>query len=234
MEDVINVYSYTEKNPVLKSTESYFSINDTTKVLRNCHLDDDSLSSTCSVTVTILDMNDNQPEMPPDYTKKIIETAETQTVVLTVFATDTDNGCNGTEGIHYAFGKVTNGSQLFSINNKSGIIKVDALLRDHTGLFYLDVVASDSGIPPRNTSTAVFITIKDENNNKPVFHFRTPKPVYSIYEVSTLSLFSFSFPIQFPAKKFRQNIILVKKSLSLCLRFDIFILILTQSAIVIG
>ncbi|KAF8763163.1 Cadherin-87A like protein [Argiope bruennichi] len=81
------------------------------------------LSGTGTVTVNILDTNDNVPKFEkPEYKSSIIENAPAGTVVDTITATDRDTMVFGEAGIVYSiFG---NGAEKFQVGETSGVITV--------------------------------------------------------------------------------------------------------------
>ena len=59
-------------------------------------------SSTSTVTINVLDINDNSPIFTKkDYRATIVEDAPKNTLVISVSATDTDSFALGTDGIRY-------------------------------------------------------------------------------------------------------------------------------------
>ncbi|VDL84712.1 unnamed protein product [Nippostrongylus brasiliensis] len=98
------------------------------------------------------------------------------TTVLSVFARDLDAGANGELSYFLGDGE---GRDLLSINTKSGVIQTAAPLdRETLALIRLDVIATDNGEPPRNSSALVEIGITDVNDNAPVFD-QAPKFIAS-------------------------------------------------------
>ncbi|XP_055782664.1 protocadherin alpha-7-like isoform X15 [Salvelinus fontinalis] len=126
-------------------------------------------SGTLNVTVTILDTNDNRPICGKDlYTVTIQENAPIGTPVLTIKATDTDEGQNGE--IEYALGRNIKRKvhDTFHLNSLTGEIRVIGPVDFEENEFYkLTVQASDKGQPPLSVDCRVVITITDVNDNKP-------------------------------------------------------------------
>ncbi|XP_045574121.1 protocadherin alpha-7 isoform X5 [Salmo salar] len=126
-------------------------------------------SGTLNVTVTILDTNDNRPICGKDlYTVTIQENAPIGTPVLTINATDTDEGQNGE--IEYALGRNIKRKvhDTFHLNSLTGEIRVIGPVDFEENEFYkLTVQASDKGQPPLSVDCRVVITITDVNDNKP-------------------------------------------------------------------
>nr|XP_029517694.1 protocadherin alpha-7-like isoform X2 [Oncorhynchus nerka] len=126
-------------------------------------------SGTINVTVTILDTNDNRPICGKDiYTVTIQENAPIGTPVLTINATDKDEGQNGE--IEYALGRNIKRKvhDTFHLNSLTGEIRAIGPVDFEENEFYkLTVQASDKGQPPLSVDCRVVITITDVNDNKP-------------------------------------------------------------------
>ncbi|CAB3399016.1 unnamed protein product [Caenorhabditis bovis] len=129
---------------------------------------DPTISASATVVVHVQDVQDNSPIFEKDsYFGEIREDAPIGTTVLSVFARDLDDGNNGE--VEYSLGD-GNGKNLLSINSKSGVIQTSAPLdRETLSLIRLDVIASDKGIPKRDSKALVEITVIDVNDNAPVF-----------------------------------------------------------------
>lgn len=139
---------------------------------------DPTVSSSATVTVDVLDVQDNSPVFERDsYFADISEDAPIGTTVLSVFARDLDAGANGE--IVYSLGE-GEGRSLLAINTKSGVIQTAAPLdRETQALMRLDVIATDNGDPPRHSSALIEIGITDVNDNAPVFE-------QEIYNISVM------------------------------------------------
>ncbi|CAI4227916.1 unnamed protein product [Auanema sp. JU1783] len=129
---------------------------------------DSTVSSSTTVIIDVLDVQDNSPVFERDsYFSDIREDAPMGTTVLSVFARDLDIGENGE--VEYSLGD-GEGSEYLTIQPKSGVIQTAAPLdREILSLIRLDVVATDKGVPPRKSSALVEIGIIDVNDNPPVF-----------------------------------------------------------------
>ncbi|PIC27301.1 hypothetical protein B9Z55_019604 [Caenorhabditis nigoni] len=129
---------------------------------------DPTISASTTVVVHVLDVQDNSPIFEKDsYFGEIREDAPIGTTVLSVFARDLDSGENGE--VEYSLGE-GNGKNLLAINSKSGVIQTAAPLdRETLSLIRLDVIASDKGIPKKESKALVEITVLDVNDNAPVF-----------------------------------------------------------------
>jgi protocadherin-16/23 len=123
-----------------------------------------ALSSSASVTVRVLDANDNDPifqESP--YVFQIPENQPPHTLVGVVSATDKDE----TNQLIYFFESST---RYFAVNPESGeVLSSVQLDREEVEMHTLKVIVSDQGNPPRSSSVEVRIHIQDVNDNYPVF-----------------------------------------------------------------
>ncbi|XP_033830455.1 protocadherin gamma-A11-like [Periophthalmus magnuspinnatus] len=129
-------------------------------------------SGTVAIHVTVLDANDNAPVFSQAvYKASLPENSPLDTVVLTVRATDADEGVNG--DVSYDFGHVAEDvRKTFSINPKTGEIRVIGNI-DHemTSSFEMRVKAKDGlGL---STYAMVDIAVTDVNDNAPVVSLKS-------------------------------------------------------------
>uniref|UniRef100_A0A674P605 Protocadherin Fat 4 n=1 Tax=Takifugu rubripes TaxID=31033 RepID=A0A674P605_TAKRU len=121
------------------------------------------LSSSCMLSISILDENDNAPSFP----KPVGE------LVASVTATDADSGQNA--DITYSI-TATNNHGTFSISPSTGsIFLVKKLDYETQSVYRLNVSAKDNGRPPRSSSIPVIIQVRDFNDNPPIF---TPGDIF--------------------------------------------------------
>ncbi|XP_028312232.1 protocadherin Fat 1a isoform X3 [Gouania willdenowi] len=134
-----------------------------------------SLSSTCFIEVDVVDVNENlyRPFFRSFMEKGFIkEDALIGTSVMTVRAEDEDKGRDGE--IQYSI-RDGSGLGIFSIDEKTGVIRTQELL-DHetTPHYWLTVYAMDRGVVPLSAFVEVYIQVLDVNDNAP----QTSEPVY--------------------------------------------------------
>uniref|UniRef100_A0A3Q3A6Y7 Si:ch73-379j16.2 n=1 Tax=Kryptolebias marmoratus TaxID=37003 RepID=A0A3Q3A6Y7_KRYMA len=126
-------------------------------------------SGTLNVTVTVLDSNDNHPMFSQEvYSVTVPENVNADTSVITVNATDKDEGVNGE--IEYFFGDELDPQiyDMFSLDKASGEIRVKGVIDfEEADVFKLDVHATDKGHPPMSSDCRVIIKVLDDNDNKP-------------------------------------------------------------------
>ncbi|XP_016110127.1 protocadherin Fat 4 [Sinocyclocheilus grahami] len=132
------------------------------------------LSSTCVLSISVLDDNDNSPSFPKStLTVDVLENMRIGELVASVTATDSDSGSNA--DITYSI-SATNNHGTFSISPNTGsIFLVKKLDYETQSLYKLNVTAKDSGRPSRSSSIPVIIHVRDFNDNPPVF---TPGDIF--------------------------------------------------------
>ncbi|XP_028314879.1 protocadherin gamma-A2-like [Gouania willdenowi] len=129
-------------------------------------------SGTVVIHVTVLDANDNAPVFSQSvYKASLPENSPLDTLVITVSATDADEGINGE--VTYDFGHVSDDNiNVFSINSKSGEIKVSGLIDfEETSSFEIKLEAKDGlGL----TSYAkLLVDVTDKNDNAPAIYVKS-------------------------------------------------------------
>ncbi|XP_056322244.1 protocadherin alpha-3-like isoform X23 [Danio aesculapii] len=126
-------------------------------------------SGTLSISVDVTDVNDNKPVFnKPLYKVKVKESTPVGTKIISVSASDLDEGINSE--IQYSFlGRGnTDELNLFTINSNSGEIVVQGQIdyEKHSAI-ELRVQARDKGSPSKSTHCKVLIEVVDENDNAP-------------------------------------------------------------------
>ncbi|XP_009994286.1 PREDICTED: protocadherin-23 [Chaetura pelagica] len=118
------------------------------------------------VIVNILDENDNSPMfIHESYFFEMEENPLPRGVVGTITAIDKDSGRNG----QLSYFLLSDG-KYFKINSNTGeIINWVALDREKQAHHQLTVLVTDHGSPRLNATTAVYIAVRDLNDNKPLF-----------------------------------------------------------------
>uniref|UniRef100_A0A672QNI7 Protocadherin-16 n=1 Tax=Sinocyclocheilus grahami TaxID=75366 RepID=A0A672QNI7_SINGR len=127
-----------------------------------------SLSSTATVEISVLDVNDNSPKFgSSSYTVDVSEDVAVGLLVLDATATDVDEGENGQ--ILYFLSQEAKGS--FTVHPDTGrITTATPLDREKRASYTFQVYAVDlSPDAPRNTTAQVTVTILDVNDNAPFF-----------------------------------------------------------------
>uniref|UniRef100_A0AAZ3SHU6 Protocadherin-16 n=1 Tax=Oncorhynchus tshawytscha TaxID=74940 RepID=A0AAZ3SHU6_ONCTS len=123
------------------------------------------LSTSQVLSVHVIDVNDEPPLFQwEELEAEVRENQEAGTTVITVTATDRDQGSNG----QVTYGGVT--EEGFSINPVTGVISTTKTLDRETQDHYtLTVYARDGGLPPNFAKVVVRVVVQDENDNVPVF-----------------------------------------------------------------
>ncbi|XP_077115396.1 cadherin-23 isoform X2 [Ranitomeya variabilis] len=141
------------------------------------------------VLITVLDVNDCRPQFTKSqFSTSVYENEPGGTSVITMSATDLDEGDNGV----VTYNLEGPGSDAFLIDKDSGLITSKRLLQSFER-FNLTVVATDKGRPPLWGTTMLLVEVIDVNDNRPVFirppngtilHIKEEIPVKStVYEV---------------------------------------------------
>ncbi|XP_029816072.1 protocadherin gamma-A5-like [Manacus vitellinus] len=118
------------------------------------------------IRVTVLDANDNAPVFSQaEYTVRVPEDVPVGSVLVTVTATDDDEGLNG--HVKYSFKKIIDKeSQIFLLDSETGAITLLRSLDFEEGdSFKLEVQAHDGGA--LFDTAKVVVTVTDVNDNAP-------------------------------------------------------------------
>uniref|UniRef100_A0A665UJ64 Cadherin domain-containing protein n=1 Tax=Echeneis naucrates TaxID=173247 RepID=A0A665UJ64_ECHNA len=129
-------------------------------------------SGSVVIHVTVLDANDNAPVFSQAvYKASLPENSPLDTVVVTVSATDADEGVNG--AVTYHFGHIYDDDMnIFSIDPKTGEIRVTAVIDfEERSSFEMRVQAKD-GLGLTSYSKVV-IDVTDINDNAPVIYMKS-------------------------------------------------------------
>ncbi|XP_037833397.1 protocadherin gamma-A4 isoform X40 [Kryptolebias marmoratus] len=129
-------------------------------------------SGTAIIHVTVLDANDNAPVFGQSvYEASLPENSPLDTVVITVSATDADEGVNGE--VTYDFSRISErAKKVFSLNSKTGEIKlIGALDFESKSKYEMRIDAKDGyGL---SSDAKIVIDITDINDNAPVIFVKT-------------------------------------------------------------
>lgn len=166
---------------ILKSSIDFEARKSYELRIRAHDLGANSVPSTCTLTVEIVDVNDNAPEVTikPMTSRSgdmayITEAAAVESFVALVSATDRDSGANGYMSVSL------HGHAHFKLQQAYGdtlmIVTTSVLDREKIPEYNLTVIAEDLGSPPFKTFTQYTIRVSDENDNAPSFS----KPVFEI------------------------------------------------------
>uniref|UniRef100_A0A8D3BWG2 Cadherin domain-containing protein n=1 Tax=Scophthalmus maximus TaxID=52904 RepID=A0A8D3BWG2_SCOMX len=129
-------------------------------------------SGTAVVHVTVLDANDNAPVFSQAvYKASLPENSPPDTVVVTVSATDADEGVNG--HVTYEFDHISDESNnVFSLDQTTGEIKVSGPIDyEELSAYEIQITAKDGlGLV---SSCTLIIDVTDVNDNAPVIYLKS-------------------------------------------------------------
>ncbi|XP_062045916.1 protocadherin alpha-10-like [Lepus europaeus] len=127
------------------------------------------LTGSVELRITVLDANDNAPVFDKSlYRVKLPENSSNGTLVISLNASDPDEGSNG----HVLYSFTTEVSPrleaYFHIDSVSGDIKVNGKIDfEETQLWKIQIEAVDKGNPPMFGHCTVLIEVVDVNDNAP-------------------------------------------------------------------
>lgn len=180
IEDTFAIDSFTGavtlKSQVDYETKTSYELN-----VQAYDLGVNSVPSTSKVTVEVVDVNDNAPEIhikpmasASEGVAYITEAAAVESFVALISTTDRDPGTNGDMRVSLS------GHEHFKLKQAYGdtfmIVTTAPLDREKIPEYNMTVVAEDLGSPRFITSRQYTIRVSDENDNAPLFS----KPVYEI------------------------------------------------------
>ena len=148
------------------------------KVLAMDH-GDPQRTSTATVMLTLLDINDKVPEFTRTEPFQVEENQPSNTYVDTVTATDNDKGDNKRLTFYLLPQYRKGGSHEvpFDVMENDGrVITNTELDRELKSSYEFEIGVRDHGIPPLNSSVKVTVQVLDVNDEKPYFKFpKTPE-----------------------------------------------------------
>ncbi|XP_044081827.1 protocadherin gamma-A6 isoform X17 [Neovison vison] len=128
------------------------------------------------VVITILDVNDNVPEVVvTSGSRSVAESTPPGTVIALFQVYDRDSGLNGlvtcsiSRSLPFELEK--------SVDNYYQLVTNTVLDREQISLYNITIRATDKGIPPLSTETLIYLNVADINDNPPAF----PQSSYSVY-----------------------------------------------------
>ncbi|KAK0144532.1 Protocadherin gamma-A2 [Merluccius polli] len=128
-------------------------------------------SATVSIRVTVLDANDNAPVFSQAvYKASLPENSPLDTILITVSASDADEGVNGE--VMYELDHVSENSNVFSLNSKTGEVRVVAPIDYEQESSYEIRISAKDGLGLASYCTLI-IDITDVNDNPPVVSLKS-------------------------------------------------------------
>ncbi|PVD35211.1 hypothetical protein C0Q70_06492 [Pomacea canaliculata] len=156
---------------------------------------DPPLTSTATVTVNVLDVNDEIPTFSAqEYVMSVDESVKPGTYIGNVSAFDPDTGPGGQVVLSIVQSLGSDFPIPFAIRNTGVIVTTGPLDREQRGSYVLYVMAKDQGSQPLSSTALVRIDILDINDNPPQFVFpengsntyTLPIPVQANFIVGTV------------------------------------------------
>ncbi|XP_068613933.1 protocadherin alpha-12-like [Brachionichthys hirsutus] len=126
-------------------------------------------SGTLKIVVHVMDTNDNAPVFSqPLYKATVTENVPFQTSILSVSATDLDEGINGEIVYSFIERGNFNPQNVFSINPDTGEISVKGNIDYEENTAYdIRIQANDKGTPSKRVHGKVLVEVIDLNDNTP-------------------------------------------------------------------
>ncbi|XP_054106039.2 protocadherin gamma-A3 isoform X31 [Callithrix jacchus] len=131
---------------------------------------DPVLSGTSRICVKVLDVNDNAPVFTqPEYRVSVLENTPVDTRILTVTATDADEGYNAQ--VAYFLEKINDKmpgkiSEIFHLNSVTGEVSILESLDYEDAMFYEIKIEAQDG-PGLLSRAKILVTVLDVNDNAP-------------------------------------------------------------------
>ena len=148
-----------------------------TKYVLQVSVSDGLFSSFSTLTVNVVDENDNAPQIAPLNSLSVDEEVPINTVVGMVNAFDADSGINAQ--LTFAISPATINNYLSINSSTRNIYTIDILDREqlvNNGMFIppassetFTITATDGGSPIMSAEVQVVLTLRDINDNTPVF-----------------------------------------------------------------
>ncbi|GLD47041.1 protocadherin alpha-C2-like isoform X3 [Lates japonicus] len=126
-------------------------------------------SGTASIIINVLDINDNAPLFSqPVFAVNVSENSAAGTVVMTLNASDLDEGTNAQLTYSYTLYTSEKTQELFSLDPNSGEIKVKGVIDyEESQSFEMHIQAQDRGANPLSGHCKVMVFVTDLNDNYP-------------------------------------------------------------------
>ncbi|XP_048884547.1 protocadherin alpha-C2-like isoform X14 [Brienomyrus brachyistius] len=134
-----------------------------------------ALSGQCKLTIFVIDMNDNHPELSiKSFQTTVKEDVAVGTVIALVSVRDKDSGDNGIVDIHIS--KLLPFQLKNTSENYYELVISEALDREKVSEYDITFIVTDRGTPPLSDNETITLEILDINDNAPLF----PKSFYTI------------------------------------------------------
>ncbi|XP_019820667.2 protocadherin gamma-A6 isoform X16 [Bos indicus] len=138
--------------------------------------DGPGLQDRAKVLITILDVNDNVPEVVvTSGSRSVAESTPPGTVIILFQVYDRDSGLNGL--VTCSISKSLPFELEKSVDSYYRLVTSTVLDREQVSTYNITVTATDKGIPPLSTEMLISLNVADINDNPPAF----PHTSYSVY-----------------------------------------------------
>lgn len=127
--------------------------------------DEDGLATSATVNIRVTDINDNSPEFDQDtpYTFAVDE-GRNNTLVGVIQAHDRDEGVNAKLTYHIP------DYVPFTVNSSNGEIRTkEQLDYEKRSVYKFPIIAKDSAIQPKSSSSNVVVNVRDIPDERPIF-----------------------------------------------------------------
>ncbi|KAM3841806.1 protocadherin alpha-5-like [Vipera latastei] len=127
------------------------------------------LTGSVQLVINVLDVNDNPPVFNQSvYRVKLLENIASGSLVITLNATDIDEGINREITYFLSNSLPLDVTKLFTMNSDTGEIRVNGKLDyEDINCYELQIVAEDKGSSPLSGHCDVFVDVLDINDNIP-------------------------------------------------------------------
>ncbi|XP_037117265.1 protocadherin alpha-C2-like [Syngnathus acus] len=133
------------------------------------------LSGQCKVTIQVIDMNDNHPEISiKSFQSPVKENIAVDTVIAVVSVSDKDSGNNGVVDLHFPQNMPFKLRE--SPDNYYKLVVSEPLDREKVPEYEITFTVTDRGSPPLSDNETMTLQLLDVNDNVP--HF--PQSFYTI------------------------------------------------------
>uniref|UniRef100_A0A8C1GDD0 Protocadherin 2 alpha c n=1 Tax=Cyprinus carpio TaxID=7962 RepID=A0A8C1GDD0_CYPCA len=127
------------------------------------------LTSDKSITIKIIDVNDNVPEIEvTSFSSAVPEDSKIGTTVALISVSDFDSGVNG-KVLCYITEEVPFRLMASSQDNIYALVTASSLDRETVPRYDITLVAKDAGQPPLSSFKTITVQISDVNDNSPAF-----------------------------------------------------------------
>lgn len=134
-------------------------------------------SGTASIVINVLDINDNAPVFAqPVFVVNVSENSAAGTVVMTLNATDLDEGTNAKLVYSYTLYTSEKTQEIFTLDPITGEIRVKGVIDyEESPSFEMYVQAQDRGPSPLSGHCKVMVFVTDLNDNYPEVTIKSMK-----------------------------------------------------------